>query len=293
MSLTDERALLTTLLQERAVLASSIPKRLQGVCDQLRLSGAVGLTIPVGKRSHYLMLKNPAQLEKRLESIAAVALNEDASARALSIQANQDSKQGSRLPYVLLNVLGSEAVSWSCAKYPEPRPLPMNEMGFAGFILKEAEDACAWQPHGAVVFVENREAWVNLSDKLPDQLRGAAVIRYEGWLSKRLLAHVKHWTQAQVWLFADFDPVGFANLKALREMGVSAKMLIPHLDDQLMRTCTNESIWNDSLGLIPGIDRWIGQARPVELALWKRLRAQGAALEHEVVVSLPGLSWEV
>ena len=167
----------------------------------------------------------------------------------------------------------------------------MVEMGFAGLILREPEDDDAWQPDGPVVFVENREAWLTLSTKLPEALRGAAIIRYEGWLSKRLLAHVKRWTHAKIWLFADYDPVGFANLKALREEGIRAKMLIPELDDRILRTCANEQIWNDNLGLVQGVEQWIHQATAHEKALWRRLHEKGIALEHELVVSLADLNW--
>jgi hypothetical protein len=291
MSLTDERALLQSLLGEGAVPLNSVSKKLKGLIQQLCMSGAARIAIPSGKRSQYLVLKHREQVEKRAGALAAVELKDNASVRALSIHAHQDSKQSGRLPYVLLNVLGSEAVRWSCDKYPEPRALEMSEMGFAGFILKDPSDETAWRPHGPVVFVENREAWVTLSANLPDELKGAAVIRYEGWLSKRMLAHIQQWTQANVWLFADYDPVGFANLKALRELGITAKMLIPELEERVLRTCANEQIWQDNLGLVPGVDQWIHQASAYEQLLWRRLREKGIALEHELVVSLADLNW--
>jgi hypothetical protein len=292
MSLSDERALLQSLLSEGAVPLNSVSKKLKGFIEQLCMSGATRIAIPTGKRSQYLAVRHRQQIEKRAVALAAVELKDDASVRALSIQTHQDSKQGGRLPYVLLNVLGSDAVEWSCDKYPEPRALAMSEMGFCGFILKEPSDECAWRPHGPVVFVENREAWVTLSANLPDELKGAAVIRYEGWLSKRMLAHIQQWRQASIWLFADYDPVGFANLKALREQGINAKMLIPQLEERVLRTCANEQIWNDNLALIPGVEQWIHQAAVHEQQLWHRLCEKGVALEHEIVVSLPGLCWE-
>jgi len=293
MSLADERALLNTLMSERAIPLSQVSKRLHSVKDQLCLSGACTLLIPPGKRSHYLVLRNPAQVEKRLASLAVVDLEEGASVRAQSIQANQDSKRGGRLPYVLLNVLGSEAVPWSCTKCSEPTALPMLEMGFAGLILREPDDEMAWQPHGPVIFVENREAWVTLSARLPDALQGAAVIRYEGWLSKRLIAHIRRWKQAQIWLFADFDPVGFANLKALREQGIDARMLIPEISDQVLKTCMSEAIWNNNLGLIAGVNTWIHHASLAERELWQILCEKGAALEHELIAGLAELHWRV
>ncbi len=291
MSLADERALLQSLLRDGTLPLNRVNKKLKSSIEQLCMSGAVRIAIPAGKRSQYLVLKDREQVEKRAEALAEVELKDDASVRALSIQAHQDSKQGGRLPYVLLNVLGSEAVAWWCPRFPDRRGLPMVEMGFAGLILREPEDDDAWQPDGPVVFVENREAWLTLSTKLPEALKGAAIIRYEGWLSKRLLAHVKRWKHAQIWLFADYDPVGFANLKALREEGIRAKMLIPELDDRILRTCANEQIWNDNLGLVQGVEQWIHQATAHEKALWRRLYEKGIALEHELVVSLADLNW--
>ncbi len=293
MSLSDERDLLNALLLDGAVPASGISKKLTGLKEQLCLSGAAFLSIPAGKRSYYLQVRSREQLERRLSSLAVVPLESMASVRARSIQSRQDSKKGGRLPYVLLNVLGSALTHWSCPAVPTPSALPMMPMGFAGLILEEGVEDYAWQPHGNVVLVENREAWITLGERLPPMLNGAAIIRYEGWLSKRMLSHIKQWTQATVWLFADFDPVGFSNLKSLRELGVNARMLIPVLDEQVIKTCTNDKIWQDNLSLVPSIAQWICQAHADEQALWRLLSEKGTALEHEVVVSLEGLKWQL
>jgi hypothetical protein len=112
------------------------------------------------------------------------------------------------------------------------------------------------------------------------------IVHYEGWLSERLLNALKRWRYASLWLLPDMDPVGFANIKRLREALPHAGVLMPRISQQDLELFHDREIWQKNFGLVAGLLPWLETQSKVMKDSFDQLHKIGAGFEQETLLIL-------
>ncbi|MBI6882808.1 hypothetical protein [Pseudomonas putida] len=288
-----EVAILRRLMQEGRIPTSAWPKGVASLLDQLIRSGIVDLEKPKGLRSVYIVLKNREAVESRISSLTYQDEVSTESVRAMNILKSGASKQGARLPYLTLLLVGGSAVGWESEDgTPVAWPKPAHPSCLRVLNIDERAPDNLLQPLGDVILVENKDLAINISEILPEALKGALVIHYEGWLSERFLQVLKRWRYAKLWIIPDLDPVGFANIKKLANYIPDAGVLIPEVLDSHFQVFQNTSIWKDNFSLVESLTPWVDQQDVALKSIFKRMHLAGAGLEQEMLMILGNkLKW--
>lgn len=280
-----EIATLEKLRLEGRILSSAWPKSLSDLLDQLKRSAIVGVEKPSGARSPYIVLKNREAIELRIKSISFDGDVNTDSARAQNIVINGSSKKGNRLPYISLLLVGGEAVGWETENgVPVAWPAQSNRSCLRTLNIDERYPNELLQPLGDVILVENKDLAINLAEILPGALRGALIVHYEGWLSARLLNVLVRWRYAKLWILPDLDPVGFANIKRLRETIPDVGVLMPEVTTDHIKVFGNHSIWKDNFGLVANLLPWIDKQDESIRDVFNHLHRAGVGIEQEMLL---------
>lgn len=282
-----EIATLEKLRQEGRILASAWPKSLADLLEQLKRSAIVSVSKPPGSRSTYVVLKNLKAIELRIQSITYDGDVVTDSARAQNIAANGSSKKGDRLPYVSLLLVGGSSVGWETEEgVPVSWPMPAHKSCLRTLNIDERRPDDLLQPLGDVILVENKDLAINISEILPKALKGALIVHYEGWLSGRLLEILKRWRYAKLWILPDLDPVGFANIKRLREEIPDAGILMPQVTTEHIRVFGNPHIWKDNFGLVANLLPWVDKQDQDIQDTFNHLHRASVGIEQEMLFVL-------
>jgi hypothetical protein len=290
-----EVALLTKLKAEGLMLASAWPSGLADLLEQLRRGGIVKVAIPAGRRGQHIVVTKADAIEKRLAAITYQDIVTTESTRAINILENGGSKRGAKLPYISLMLVGGSAVGWETEQgVPVSWPKPSHPSCLRLLNVDERAPEQLMQPLGDVILVENKDLAINLPEILPERLKGALIVHYEGWLSERLLTVLKRWRYASLWILPDMDPVGFANIKRLRDALPTACVLLPIINKHDLKLFKDEAIWNDNVGLVGGLLPWLEtQSRPLQEA-FDQLHKACAGIEQEALLVLgKNVVWEL
>lgn len=280
-----EIAALEKLRADGRMLSSAWPKSLADLLEQLKRSAIVVVEKPAGARSPYVVLKNLEAIELRIKSIAFEGDVETDSARAQNIAINGSSKKGNRLPYISLLLVGGKAVGWETEHgVPVAWPTPANRSCLRTLNIDERYPDELLQPLGDVILVENKDLAINLAEILPQELQGALIVHYEGWLSTRLLSALKRWRYAKLWILPDLDPVGFANIKRLREEIPGSGVLMPVLTTEDIKIFGNFRIWKDNFGLVANLIPWIDKQEEGIQETFSHLHRAGVGIEQEMLL---------
>jgi hypothetical protein len=282
-----EIAALEMLLEDGRMLVSAWPKSLIDVLEQLRRSSIVSVEKVAGTRSPHVILKNREAIETRLKNISFKGDIQTDSVRAVNIATNGSSKKGNRLPYITLLLVGGSAVGWETEEgKPISWPAPPIKSCLRSLNVDERYPEQLLQPLGDVILVENKDLAINLSEILPDTLRGALIVHYEGWLSARLLNILKRWRYAKLWLLPDLDPVGFANIKRLKEEIPDTGVLLPDLNQEHIRVLGDSDIWKNNFGLVVALLPWMDTQDERLQDSFDMLHRAGAGIEQELLLAI-------
>ena len=269
------------------MLSSAWPKSLTDLLDQLKRSAIVAMEKPAGSRSTHVILKNREAIDQRIKSISYNGEVLTDSARAQNIALNGTSKKGSRLPYISLLLVGGGAVGWETdTGVPVSWPTPPNRSCLRTLNIDERYPDDLLQPLGDVILVENKDLAINLAEILPETLHGALIVHYEGWLSARLLSVLERWRYAKLWILPDLDPVGFANIKRLREAIPDVGVLMPDITTDHIKVFGNHSIWKDNFGLVANLLQWVDKQDEDIQDVFNHLHRAGAGIEQEMLLVL-------
>lgn len=278
-----EIAVLGRLVEEGQMLSSAWPKSLGELLEQLKRSSIVSVEKIAGARSPYVVLKNRSALEQRLKSISYQGDVVTDSVRAMNIAAQGESKKGSRLPYLSLLLVGGSAVGWETDEgVPISWPAPAHRACLRTLNVDERYPEDLLQPLGDIILVENKDLAINLAEILPVELKGALIVHYEGWISGRLMAILKRWRYAKIWILPDLDPVGFANIMKLRTEIPDAGVLMPTITTEHIKVFGNHNIWKDNFGLVSGLLPWIDKQPEAIQENFGHLHRAGLGLEQEM-----------
>jgi hypothetical protein len=282
-----EVGVLEKLKAEGVILATLWPSSLKDLLEQLKRAAIVKMAIPAGRRSLCVVVVNPAAIEKRLAAITYQEIVTTDSSRAINILENGGSKRGSRLPYVSLMLVGGAAVGWETEQgVPVAWPKAANPSCLRMLNVDERVPEQLLQPLGDVILVENKDLAINLPEILPERLKGALIVHYEGWLSERLLNVLKRWRYASLWLLPDMDPVGFGNIKRLRDALPAAGVLLPIISAKDLSVLKDEAIWKDNFGLVAGLLPWLETQSGTLQKAFDQLHKASAGLEQEALLIL-------
>lgn len=279
---------LLTLRDQQAIKFSEWPIGLRTELDALKQSSIVRIATPVGRRSPHLVVIDIPKLESRIASYSGDAPLSDLPVRAASIHAHGTSKGGGALPYLLINVLPGHT-RWLISG--RPVSLPTEDDVYSGLILKEGQPGP--QPEGDVILVENREAWLGLRARLPERLKKASIIHYEGWLSSRLISVVKEWANASLWIAPDYDLVGFHNYFKLLEVRQDVKMLVPQVTDAEVAQWGSRELWAKQIDYLYSVRQWCANCPGPVASLFDRLSRLGTGMEQEFVLGISRLVWDI
>lgn len=277
------------------MLSSAWPKSLTDLLDQLKRSAIVAVEKPAGSRSAHVILKNREAIDQRIKSISYHGEIITDSTRAHNIALNGVSKKGSRLPYISLLLVGGGAVGWETdSGVPVSWPTPSNRSCLRTLNIDERYPDDLLQPLGDVILVENKDLAINLAEILPESLHGALIVHYEGWLSARLLSVLGRWRYAKLWILPDLDPVGFANIKRLREAIPDAGVLMPDVTSDHIKVFGNHAIWKDNFGLVPNLLPWVDKQDEDIQEVFNLMHRAGAGIEQEMLLVLgTDVRWRV
>lgn len=267
------------------------PEKLRGELKGLLELGVVILGIPPGKRSPHIKVADIVRLQARIDALKGDALAENASVRATNLGTRGNSKLGHKLPYMLINVLGGSRTTWL---KPSGRSLlhATDDCGsYQGIVLNDdSEDD--YEPVGDVILIENRDVWLNIRPLLPSRLTNAALIQYEGWLSDRLTSRLSQWKAANIYLLADYDPVGFQNHLRLQSVRPDAHMLIPKMSDAQLDQWGNAEVWQKSIKHLYTLNLWAADCVSEVAQFYQRIARKGLAIEQEALLGIKGLEWQ-
>lgn len=280
-----EIATLEKLRLDGRMLSSAWPKSLADLLEQLKRSAIVIVEKPAGARSPYVVLKNREAIELRIKSISFDGDVETDSVRAQNIAINGSSKKGNRLPYISLLLVGGKAVGWETEDgVPVAWPTPANRSCLRTLNIDERYPNELLQPLGDVILVENKDLAINLAEILPHALQGALIVHYDGWLSTRLLSALKRWRYAKLWILPDLDPVGFANIKRLRDEIPDSCVLMPVVTSEDIKIFGNHGIWKDNFGLVANLIPWIDKQEEGIQEVFNHLHRGGVGIEQEMLL---------
>lgn len=282
-----EVGVLEKLKAEGMLLASLWPSSLKDLLEQLKRAAIVKTGIPLGRRGLWVVVVNPDAIEKRLAAITYQEIVTTESTRALNILANGSSKRGVKLPYVSLMLIGGASVGWETEQgVPVAWPKAAHPSCLRMLNVDERVPEQLLQPLGDVILVENKDLAINLPEILPERLKGALIVHYEGWLSERLLNVLKRWRYASLWLLPDMDPVGFGNIKRLRDALPSSGVLLPIISKQDLSVLKDEDIWKNNFGLVAGLLPWLETQSDTLQQSFDQLHKASAGLEQEALLIL-------
>jgi hypothetical protein len=290
-----EVGVLQKLKADGMLLASLWPASLKDLLEQLKRAGIVKMGMPAGRRSLHVVLANAEAIEQRIASITYQEPVSTQSTRALNILENGSSKRGAKLPYLSLMLVGGSAVGWETDEgTPVAWPKAAHPSCLRMLNIDERKPEELLQPLGDVILVENKDQAINLPEILPEALKGALIVHYEGWLSERLLTVLKRWRYASLWLLPDMDPVGFANIKRLREALPHTGVLMPQISQQDLELFQDREIWQNNFGLVAGLLPWLETQSKVIQDGFDQLHKLGAGLEQEAFFILGNkMTWKL
>ncbi|WP_410951559.1 hypothetical protein [Pseudomonas sp. S1(2024)] len=281
---------LEALQREGLQPATAWQTRLATELKGLRDIGVVAIAVPPGKRTPQVIITDHGRLQARIDALKGEAIAENASVRATNLGVRGDTKSGSRLPYMLINVLGGAQTAWARPSGASLASAGDDPGAYQGIILRD-DGIDDYEPSGDVVLIENRDVWLNIRPLLPKSLNAAALIQYEGWLSDRFAARLAHWRHARLFLLADYDPVGFQNHLRLQHVRPDAQMLIPDMSDDQLDQWGNRHVWQKSTRHLYTLNEWASACDSEAARFYNRIAKKGLAIEQEALLGIQSLSW--
>ena len=281
---------LEALLREGLQNARQWSGHLSTELQSLREIGVVITAVPPGKRTRHVIVRDTVRLAARIESLRGDEIAAHASVRASNLNRNGDTKNGLRLPYMLLNLLHGSQTTWRNRSGRSLGNEGDDPGAYQGIILRDGSED-DYEPKGPLVLVENRDVWINIRPLLPEALRLATLVQYEGWLSERFTSRLATWQDAEIFLLADFDPVGFHNHLRLQRVRPDAQMMLPVLSDAQLDQWGNNQVWHASAQLRYTLDMWAATSKSKAAHLYQRLAHRGLAVEQEALLGINDLEW--
>jgi len=279
---------LLSLKEQQHLKRSTWPSGLIPEFDALQQSGIIRVTTPPGRRAPHITVIDNTKLDSRIAIYVGDAPQKNMPARTANIHKHGSSKKGKELPYLLMNVLPG-STPWSIGE--AQLNLPNGEHQYSGLIIREGEPSP--EPTGKVVLIENRESWLKLRSRLPDDLKNASIIHYEGWVSSRLIQVLKGWGKASIWLAPDYDPVGFQNFIKLKEVRQDVHMLLPNLTDKEIEQWGNSELWAKQRDYLYTARNWCAKNPGLVSTFFDKLTHLGLAVEQEFLSGISRLVWDM
>jgi hypothetical protein len=258
---------------------SSCPTNLQD--DVERLISRNLLCAFNDKKRLYVEISDKNAIKELIDD-NSVVLSADTPNRAASIAEHGDSKSGKPLDTHLLQFRSRHEGALLRVGDVEFDPQLLTKMGGSLGILQSNINPKPLSYPGKLYLIENMECWAHAEDYLPHD---GLYLRYEGWLSERMINWLGLQQFSEIVLSPDYDLVGLHNWLKIKSIISGSKLHFPNNFELLIKKHQAIHLWKKQQGYLEKVCELLGQYSDEKAALWfEKMATYGCCLEQEALL---------